>query len=419
MKASIASPQIYGLQSLADVSELIRQRRISPVELVTTCLERIERLQPRVNAFITLAADSARQAAKAAEREIRQGRWQGPLHGIPVGIKDFYDTAGLTTTAAFERFRDRIPRKDAAGVAKLKRAGAIVIGKTNMHTLGMGTTGLESCFGPVKNPWNADYIPGGSSSGSAAAVASGLCYATLDTDAIGSCRLPAACCGVVGYKGSYSLINMTGILEGEQPPEDTIRWMSHAGLTTRSVQDTALLFEVLAKQDDNIQARAGRGALADQRQFRVGVADNCQADIGLSHVFDEAVATIRSLGHIVSYVPAPLTDFRKGVTNIEPDRKAIGRLGFKDIDVLVLPTTVTATPTVKEAVKNPLALSAQFTLFANYYGLPAVSVPCGFDGHGLPVGLQIVAKPWHDGAVLQLACQYEKAAGFGKRQPIE
>jgi aspartyl-tRNA(Asn)/glutamyl-tRNA(Gln) amidotransferase subunit A len=151
MKTSI-TPPTSGLQSLADVSELIRQRRISPVELVTTCLERIERLQPRFNAFISVAADSALRAAKAAEGEIRQELWKGPLHGIPVGIKDFYDTAGLATTAAFEKFRNRIPKKDAAGVEKLKRAGAIVIGKMNMHTLGMGTTGLESFFGPVRTP---------------------------------------------------------------------------------------------------------------------------------------------------------------------------------------------------------------------------------------------------------------------------
>ena len=210
------TPRTSPLQSLADVSESIRQRQISPVDVVTMCLDRIERLQPRLNAFVTVVADAALNAAKAAAKEIEQGRWKGPLHGIPVGIKDFYDTAGLATTAAFEPFRNRIPEKDALSVDKLKRAGAIVIGKTNMHTLGMGTTGLESCFDPVTNPWDAHYIPGGSSSGSAAAVASGLCYATLDTDAIGSCRLPAACCGVVGFKGSYGAIDLSGILEGEQ-----------------------------------------------------------------------------------------------------------------------------------------------------------------------------------------------------------
>jgi aspartyl-tRNA(Asn)/glutamyl-tRNA(Gln) amidotransferase subunit A len=417
MKTSIAPPT-DGLQSLVDVSELIRQRRISPVELVTTCLERIERLQPRFNAFITVAADSALRAAKAAEEEIRQGLWKGPLHGIPVGIKDFYDTAGLATTAAFERFRNRIPKKDAAAVEKLKRAGAIVIGKMNMHTLGMGTTGLDSFFGPVKNPWNAAYIPGGSSSGSAAAVASRLCYATLDTDAIGSCRLPAACCGVVAFKGSYGVIDIRGILEGEQPPDEAIRWMSHAGLTTRSVRDTALVLEALAEEDGIRGVPTWRGALGGERQFRVGVADNCRVDKEVSDGLDKAVATIQGMGHSVRHASAPLTDFRKGVDNIESDRRAIGQLAFNDIDVLVLPTTPTATLTVMNAGKNPLALSPELTMFANYYGLPAASVPCGFDSHGIPVGLQIVAKPWDDGAVLQVAWQYGRATGFGNRAPI-
>ncbi len=145
-----------------------------------------------------MLADDALTRAAEAEREIASGHWRGPLHGIPIAIKDFYDTAGVRTTAAFEKFMNRVPSKDAASVARLKEAGAILIGKTNMHRLGMGTTGLESAFGAVKNPVNADYIPGGSSSGSAAAVASGLCFATLDTDAIGSCRLPAACCGWSG-----------------------------------------------------------------------------------------------------------------------------------------------------------------------------------------------------------------------------
>src|SRR5262245_15988248 len=200
------------------LSELIRKQTVSPVEIVTTCLRRIEALNPTLNAFITVLNDQAQAQARHAEAEIKAGQWRGPLHGIPIGLKDFYDTASVKTTAAFEHFRNRIPQQDAKAVARLKEAGAILIGKTNMHTLGMGTTGLESYFGPVKNPWNSAYIPGGSSSGSAAAVASGLCFATLDTDAIGSCRLPAACCGVVGFKGSYGAIDMTGILAGEQPP---------------------------------------------------------------------------------------------------------------------------------------------------------------------------------------------------------
>ena len=411
MKAFSARP-MSDLQSLADVCESIRQRRLSPMELVTMCLDRIESLQPRLNAFISVTAESALRAAQDAEREIQQGRWRGPLHGVPIAIKDFYDTAGIRTTAAFERFKDRVPAKDATSVERLKRAGAIVIGKTNMHTLGMGTTGLESFFGPVKNPWDADYIPGGSSSGSAAAVASGLCFATLDTDAIGSCRLPAACCGVVGFKGSYGAIDVSGILEGEQPPDDTIRWLAHAGVTTRSVQDTALMLDVLAERTGHAGTHTWRDTLAGERQLRIGVASNVTAEKDVSLAFDGAVATLEKLGHSVGKASAPLTNLRKGIATIEADRASIGRDAFNDIDVLVLPTMPAATPAVKDAIGNQLALSPELTMFANYYGLPALSVPCGVDHRGLPVGLQIVGKPFDDDAVLHLAFQYERAAPF-------
>src|SRR5262245_17782224 len=232
-------------ESIASISTSLRAKDLSPVQLVDMCLARIQQLKEPLNAFITVLANDARQRAKAAEIEIQAGQWRGPLHGIPVGIKDFYDTAGVRTTAASEKFKHRTPGKDAVAVAKLKDAGAILVGKTNMHQLGMGTTGLDSFFGPVRNPWSKRHIPGGSPSGSAAAVASGMCFATLDTDAIGSCRLPAACCGVVGFKGSYGLVSTTGILDGE-PVEEAILWLSHAGVTTRSVEDTTILFDVLA-----------------------------------------------------------------------------------------------------------------------------------------------------------------------------
>jgi len=181
----------YSYLTIAEISELIRLQKISPLELVTGCLERIERFNPTLNAFITVIYDEALKNAREAEKEIRSGKWKGPLHGIPVGVKDFYDTAGIRTTAASAHFKDRIPKKDADAVIKLKEAGAIIIGKTNMHELGMGTTSVVSYFGSVHNPWSKDYVAGGSSGGSAAAVAAGLCYATVDTDAVGSCRLPA------------------------------------------------------------------------------------------------------------------------------------------------------------------------------------------------------------------------------------
>src|SRR5437588_3106070 len=217
----------------SDIHELsgrIRTQRISPVAVVRAALERIERLEPRLNAFITVLADEALREAEAAAAEIAAGHWRGPLHGIPVGVKDMFATAGIRTTAAFEHFKDRVPARDAAAVSKLKQAGAIVVGKTNMHELAMGTTSVVSWFGPVHNPWNLDFIAGGSSGGSAAAVAAGMCHATLDTDAIGSCRLPAACCGVTRFKGTYRLIDNQGVLAGE-PVDAAIPWPALAAVT--------------------------------------------------------------------------------------------------------------------------------------------------------------------------------------------
>ena len=407
MNAETAS-RSYHFAGIAEIGEWIRRGDISPVELVKSSLQRIERLNPQLNAFITVASDSALQAAESAAKEIRDGKWRGPLHGLPIGIKDFYDTAGIRTTAAFEHFRNRVPGRDAACVEKLKKAGAIIIGKTNMHTLGMGTTGLESCFGSVKNPWDARYIPGGSSSGSAVAVASGLCYATIDTDAIGSCRLPAACCGVVGFKATYGLIVLNGILAGEKPPEEEIVRMAHAGITTRSVEDTAIVLDVIAERTGRGE-ESFAGSLRRGRALRVGVARDCKADAEVLGAFQGSVSKIQTLGYPTIDVPVPRVDPSQGISHI-------GDTSFQDVDVLVLPATTTTVLRVDEADK-PTALSPENTMFANYYGLPAISIPCGFDKHGLPLGLQIVAKPGDEAAVLMLAHQFEAVTDFGKSHP--
>jgi aspartyl-tRNA(Asn)/glutamyl-tRNA(Gln) amidotransferase subunit A len=286
-----------------------------------------------------------------------------------------------------------------------------------MHVLGMGTTGLESCFGTVKNPWSLDHIPGGSSSGSAAAVASGMCYATLDTDAIGSCRLPAACCGVVGFKGTYGLINMKGILDGEQPPEENILWMSHACITTRNVEDMALVLEVLAEQHLRTGKPPYYGDLTRQQKLQVGVAGNCKCDGTAAEVFERAIETIRDLGYSIKRTSAPLFEFSKGIANIESDRKTIADQAFRAADVLLLPTIPTSVPLVS-AAKHPLALSSAYTSFANYYSLPAITIPGGLSGDGLPIGLQIVGKPWDESAVLQIAYQYQMAHGEQRRYPL-
>ncbi len=401
---------------IATLHQHIRTQEVTPVEVVNTCLKRIEQINPKLNAFITVLADQARHEARVAEGEIKAGKWRGPLHGIPVGIKDFYDTAGIKTTAAFEYFKDRVPRKDAVGVGKLKDAGAIIIGKMNMHRLGEGTTGTDSYFGQVRNPWNTQYIPGGSSSGSAAAVASSMCYATFDTDAVGSCRLPAACCGVVGFKGTFGLINPKGILEGEQDPGEMIRWFSHPGITTRSVEDTALVLDVLAERGGRVPAEYFHG-LAKAKKARVGVADNFKGDHELARAFEKAVEVIRGFGCPTKRISAPLLNPAGDLSNIEADRKSIVGKTFKDIDVLLLPTTITSVPTVKDVGLNALALSPENTVFANYYGLPAISVPCGFDRNGLPLGLQIVGKPSDDAAVLSMAYRYETTTQWDRRHP--
>jgi aspartyl-tRNA(Asn)/glutamyl-tRNA(Gln) amidotransferase subunit A len=389
--------------SIDELSTQLRNRTVTTIAVVEACLARIEALNPHLNAFITVMSDASRAAAAAADSEIKAGRWRGPLHGVPIAVKDFYDTAGVKTTAAFERFANRVPAKDADVVRRLKAAGAIVIGKTNMDTLGMATTGLVSFYGPVKNPWNADYIPGGSSSGSAAAVASGMCHATVDTDAIGSCRLPAACCGVVGFKGTYGLISTQGILAGEAPPDEMIVWFSQAGVTTRRVRDTALVVDALRDPGAELVRE-------DQaKRLRIGIATNFKADAKVTAAFTTAAATVGGLGHIMKEIEVPFAGPSTGLRHIERDRQAVSRELFGEIDVLLLPTTTTTVPRAGAASGNPQALSPDNTVFANYYGLPAMSVPCGFDSNGLPIGLQIAAKPSADMDVLSLGQQYERA----------
>ena len=408
--------QDFAYTTITDLAKSIQKQTVSPVDVLEACLKRIETLNPKLNAFITVLTDQAREQAQRAEREIRAAKWRGPLHGIPVGVKDFYDTAGIKTTAAFEHFKDRIPAKDAVGVQKLKKAGAIIIGKTNMHQLGMGTTGLDSYFGPVQNPWNSAFIPGGSSSGSAAAVASGMCYATLDTDAIGSCRLPAACCGAVGFKGTYGLINPKGILEGEET-DAMILWLSHPAITTRSVADTAIVLEELAERNKHTKTVDYVRALKRKRKLRIGVANNFKADLEVKASFEKAVQIIGSLGYSIENVPAPFGDPERGIANIEADRQAIASQAFNDIDILLLPTTTTTVPTVKDAGSDPQALSPNNTAFANYYGLPAITVLCGFDSKGLPLGLHMISKPWAENIVLRLAYEYQEVNGYGDRHP--
>lgn len=402
--------------SIRELSSEIHARTVSPIEAVEACLVRIDALNSSLYAFITVLGNEARDQARVAEAEIKAGNWRGPLHGIPVAVKDFYDVEGVKTTAGFEGFKSRVASADADVVKKLKQAGAIILGKTNMDSLGMATTGLTSCFGPVRNPWNGDYVTGGSSAGSAAAVAGGLCYATVDTDAVGSVRLPAACCGIVGFKGSYDLISTRGIL-GDEPVDEFIRWMGHAAVTTRCVGDTALLLDVLSNRgDQNYFADIGK----PNTTIRIGSGNNVKAAAEIKQAIENAVSTLRSVGYGVTDVAVPFGDpSLDSFASIKDDRNGIADQAFLEVDVIVLPTLDSNVPSVKVAAKNPSqGVAAENTAFANYYGLPTISVPCGFDTHGMPIGLQIVGKPGGDRTVLNVAHQYELATYFASRHPI-
>ncbi|MBI3481681.1 MAG: amidase [Bacteroidetes bacterium] len=406
-------------KSITELSEQVKMKKVSPVELVEICLERIEKLNPFLNAFITVTAEEALRQSRIAESEINNGKWRGPLHGIPVGVKDFFDTEGVRTTAAFVHFKNRIPQKDAVAVQKLKEAGAIIIGKTNMHELGMGTTSVNSYFGSVHNPWNTDYVAGGSSGGSAAAVSAGLCYATVDTDAVGSCRLPAACCGVTGFKGTYGLISGKGILEGERADEVILK-LAHVAITTRCVGDTALLLNILADSEINKSKFKNdyRAALKGNKKYIVGIARNYAATQEVRDIFIKTTEEFKKSGYSTIDIDVPFELASFCIDTIEGDRDKIATALFKDIDVLLLPTTTDLTPTTKAAEKlGPQGVAADNTFFSNYFALPAISVPCGFDKNNLPLGLQVVGPAWGEGVVLDVSHTFQKITGSHLKRP--
>jgi aspartyl-tRNA(Asn)/glutamyl-tRNA(Gln) amidotransferase subunit A len=396
--------------SIATLSKLIKDKEISPIDLVESCLKKIEAHNPKLNAFITVLADDARKQARIAEDEINSGQWKGPLHGIPVAVKDFFDTAGIRTTAGFVHFKDRIPQNDAVVVRKLKQAGAIIIGKTNMHELGMGTTSLVSYFGSVHNPWNTEYIAGGSSGGSAAAVAAGFCYATIDTDAAGSCRLPASCCGVTGFKPTYGLISGQGILEGEEADEIILK-LNHVCITTRSATDTAIVLKAVAEQEQPI-------SLDHTNKPIIGFVINYKASEAVNAIYLKAKEKLSSLGYeaIDIYVPFETASFT--TETIDRDRKAISAQLFNRAGVLVLPTVTELTLDIKTAqAMGPMAVSSDNTFFANYFGLPAISIPSGFDDNGMPLGFQIVGPKGGEAVVLALAHAYQQATQWHEKHP--
>jgi aspartyl-tRNA(Asn)/glutamyl-tRNA(Gln) amidotransferase subunit A len=447
---------------------LLRRRAVSPVELTLACLARIERLNPTLNAFITVTAEQALQQAREAEAEIQRGRWRGPLHGVPLALKDLIDTAGIPTTAASAVFKDRIPAEDAEVVSRLKAAGAVLLGKLNMHEFAYGGTSVPSYYGAVRNPWNVDRIAGGSSGGSAAAVAAALCFGTLGSDTAASVRHPAAYCGVVGLKPSYGRVSTRGVIP--------LSWsLDHIGPLCRTATDTALLLEAIAGYDrvepssvdrpaDRYESemRAGTGSL------RIGVVRRPYFE-ALDPDIDTAVsAAIRLLASItdgVRDVELPYSNLLLTIASAEayafhktcftrtPElyqpmtRQRLERAAtisaadyvsarremeglrrhadsaFSSVDLLVTPTTAIAPISIESGnLDPPLPPDGTPVEFRNTHmfdvlGLPAISVPCGFTRDGMPIGLQIAGPRFNESRVLALAGAYQQITDWHTRAP--
>ncbi len=459
-----ATPTDLAWLSLTEAADLVKARKVSSAELVAACLDRIRIYNPKVNAFITVTGEAALARAKALDA-MPASAPRGPLHGVPIALKDNIDTAGVRTTAASSVYDDRVPAEDAEVVRRLTAAGAVVVGKLNLHEFANGGTSATSYFGPVRNPWALDRNPGGSSGGSAAAVSAALCYGALGTDTGGSIRTPASFCSVVGLKPTYGLVSIRGIIP-------LVVSLDHCGPLTRTVSDAALMLQAMAGYDRLDIASVEHapenyvGALAQPvKGLRVGIArvpfvDHLDDDV--ASTFEAALRTLASLtasqrdvvlpstndislgGEMYAYhealfakmsgryqIPtrrnlqnganAKAADYVRGRWALELMRRTIDD-AFKDVDVVVLPTRRHTPRTVDAALqreetdvpRNPeLENTGQF----NVYGVPAISVPCGFTSTGMPVGLMIAGPRFSEGRVLALAKAFEQATEWHTKRP--
>jgi aspartyl-tRNA(Asn)/glutamyl-tRNA(Gln) amidotransferase subunit A len=451
---------------IAELAPRLAAKELSPVEVTEATLARIEQLEPKLNAFITVTADSARAVARAAEAAIMAGDRLGPLHGIPIAIKDLYATRGVATTYGSPLFADWVPDFDAAAVERLKRAGAVLVGKTNLHELAYGSTSANAHYGPVRNPWRLDHHPGGSSGGSAAAVAAGLAHAAMGSDTGASIRQPAACCNLVGIKPTFGRVSKFGALP--------LAWsQDHAGPLTRTVRDAALVLQALAGHDPrdptsvprvvpDFSAAIERGI----RGNRIGVARAFffeQCDPEVIAAVEAALAALEDLGAILEEVTLPdmaaaftvgtmtivvegaayhaadlrarpelfsaelrasfeLGSFYSGIDYVQAQRLRQHLMIETDralagLDAVVMPTSpVPATPIAGSPPEHAM-LRPRNTMPFNVLGLPALSVPCGFTAGGLPIGLQIVGKAFDEAGILRIAQAYEQATDWHRRRP--
>lgn len=460
--------------SLRSLATLIQRQEVSPVEATQAVLDRVEKFDSQLNSFITLLRDEALTQAHAAEQEIQAGRYRGPLHGIPIAVKDLFYTKGIRTTAGSKILSDFKPAYDATVITKLHDAGAILIGKLNMHEFARGATNASSLIGACTNPWDTLRVPGGSSGGSAAAVAAGLCFGSLGSDTGGSIRIPAALCGIVGLKPTYGRVSRNGVFP--------LSWsLDHVGPMARTVMDAALMLQVIAGHDRHdpttrtaVVPDYSVALTKDIEGARLGIPQEFyfeQLDPEVRNSVRAAIQTLERAGAQLEEVSLPLSKYaaaagriitltesaeiheqflRTRSTDYTPEVRAgllTGQLipgthylkaqrlrslirqemaaALRRVDALVTPTVPIPAPRIgqttvdisQETVDITWALS-RLTRPANLTGFPAISVPCGFTEGGLPIGLQLTGRPFAEATILQLAYAQEQETNWHQHRPM-
>lgn len=456
-----------------DLSKLVQSKEISPVEIIEAHLTRIDATEPVLNSFITLLADQARKAARKAEKDIQAGRYKGPLHGIPVALKDLYNTGGVRTTSGSRIFDTFIPTEDCTVAAKFHQAGAILLGKLNMHQFAYGPTGENPDYGHMHNPWNPDMVTGGSSGGSGSAAAAGQCTITTGSDTGGSIRIPAALCGIVGLKPTYGLVSRYGL--------SALSWsLDHPGPMTRTVEDTAITMNVIAGHDPKDVASAKvdipdytSALTGDVKGLRIGIVKEyfeAPLDPQVRKAVMDAISLLESMGAEIKEVSYPMFNQSQAISSTvlmseatayhrdllendghqlyEPIRQRLeaglfisaaeylraqqarsifdqqGRRLLDEVDLLAGPTEPVTAPEILaskvmagEQEVGVVGALTQYTRPYNINGFPAISVPCGFSDDGMPIGLQLAGRPFDELTVLRAAHAYEQANEWHTRRP--
>ena len=462
--------------TIKEAKEGLRSKKFSSVELTNACLDQIKKHNPKLNAFITVTEKEALRQAQDADTLINQDA-DKPLLGIPIALKDLFSTKGIKTTAASNVLKDYIPTYDATVVRKLKDAGAIIIGKTNHDAWGHGGSGENSDFGSTKNPWNIEYVPGGSSSGSGAALAADMCIAATGTDTGGSSRLPASFCNVVGLKPTYGRVSRYGIISMASS-------LDSIGHLTKTVEDSAIFLNVTAGADSK-DATTKQDIVNDYtknikngvKRLKIGMPKEYFAeglDNSIRNLLNQAFDTYRKLGAEIIEISLPHTEyanpcyyiiqpaevssnlgrydgirFGSGRTDFGDEAKRRIMLGtytlsagyydayykkamqvrtlikkdfdiaFEKVDAIITPVSPTPPWKLGEKINDPLKmyLSDTFTVTANLAGIPGLSVPIGFTQNKLPVGMQILGPQFSEERLFQIGYAYEQETEWYKRKP--